>query len=158
MQSMSLHTWHGQGPHKPSSCATFMLNCHWDRSVTGQKSFASMCTGSLRSCPTLCDPVDCGLPGFSVGGFSRQEYWSVLANTGCHILQEHYFSCCPSPQLPSTCCCQNPCDPSSYITSTPGPHRSKPKSSRAASGANPSGQPTCRGGNKTTIETQGQCV
>ena len=158
MQSMSLHTWHGQGPRKPSSCATFTLNSHWDRSVTGKKSLASMCTGSLRSCPTLCDPVDCGLPGFSVGGFSRQEYWSVLANTGCHILQEHYISCCPSQQLPSTCCCQNPCDPSSCITSTPGPHRSKPKSLRAASGANPSGQPTCRGGNKTTIETQGQCV
>jgi len=42
------------------------------------------------------------------------------------------------------------------MTSTAGPHRGKPKSSRAVSGANPSGQPTCRGGNKTTIETQGQ--
>ena len=122
MQSMSLHTWHGQGPRKPSSCATFTLNSHWDRSVTGKKSLASMCTGSLRSCPTLCDPVDCGLPGFSVGGFSRQEYWSVLANTGCHILLEHCISCCPRCQL-STCCCQNPCDPSSCTTSTPGPHK-----------------------------------
>ena len=34
------------------------------------------------------------------GGFSRQEYWSVLANTGCHTLLEHYISCCPSCQLP----------------------------------------------------------
>ena len=34
------------------------------------------------------------------GGFSRQEYWSVLANTGCHTLLEHYISCCPSRQLP----------------------------------------------------------
>ena len=33
-------------------------------------------------------------------GFSRQEYWSVLANTGCHSLLEHYISCCPSRQLP----------------------------------------------------------
>lgn len=24
-------------------------------------------------------------------GFSRQEYWSVLANTGCHTLREHIF-------------------------------------------------------------------
>ena len=32
---------------------------------------------SLQSCPTLCDPVDCSLPGSSVG-FSRQEYWSGL--------------------------------------------------------------------------------
>ena len=33
--------------------------------------------------------------------FSRQAYWSVLANTGCHTLLEHYISCCPSHQLPS---------------------------------------------------------
>ena len=32
--------------------------------------------------------------------FSRQEYWSVLANTGCHTLLDHYISCCPSCQLP----------------------------------------------------------
>ena len=29
-------------------------------------------------CPTLCDPMDCSLWGFSVMGFSRQEYWSGL--------------------------------------------------------------------------------
>jgi len=33
-------------------------------------------------------------------GFSRQEYWSVLANTGCHTLLEHYISYCPSRQVP----------------------------------------------------------
>ena len=33
-------------------------------------------------------------------GFSRQEYWSVLANTGCHTFPENYISCCPSHQLP----------------------------------------------------------
>ena len=31
-----------------------------------------------QSCPTLCDPMDCSLPGSSVWGFSRQEYWSGL--------------------------------------------------------------------------------
>ena len=30
------------------------------------------------SCPTLCDPMDCSLPGSSVHGFSSQEYWSQL--------------------------------------------------------------------------------
>ena len=30
----------------------------------------------LQSCPTLSDPMDCSLPGSSVHGFSRQEYWS----------------------------------------------------------------------------------
>ena len=30
-------------------------------------------------CLTLCDPMDCGLPGFSLSTeFSRQEYWSGL--------------------------------------------------------------------------------
>jgi len=31
---------------------------------------------AAQSCPTLSDPMDCSLPGFSVHGFSRQEYWS----------------------------------------------------------------------------------
>ena len=32
-----------------------------------------------QSCPTLCNPMDCSLPGFSFHGiFSRQEYWSGL--------------------------------------------------------------------------------
>ena len=34
------------------------------------------------------------------GGFSRQECWSILSNTGCHSLLEHCISCCPSRQLP----------------------------------------------------------
>ena len=29
-----------------------------------------------QSSPTLSDPMDCSLPGSSVHGFSRQEYWS----------------------------------------------------------------------------------
>ena len=29
-----------------------------------------------QSCPTLSDPMDCSLPGSSVHGVSRQEYWS----------------------------------------------------------------------------------
>ena len=65
-QSVSLHTWHCQGPHKLSSWATFTLSSHWGRAATGKKILASMRAGSLWSCPTLCSPVDCGLPGFSV--------------------------------------------------------------------------------------------
>ena len=29
-------------------------------------------------CPTLCDPMDCSLSGFSIHRFSRQECWSGL--------------------------------------------------------------------------------
>ena len=32
----------------------------------------------LQSCLTLCDPMDCSLPGSSIHGVFRQEYWSGL--------------------------------------------------------------------------------
>ena len=33
---------------------------------------------AAKSCPTLCDPVDCSPPGSLSMGFSRQEYWKGL--------------------------------------------------------------------------------
>ena len=35
-----------------------------------------VCVLVAQSCPTLCDPMDCNLPGSLFMGFSRQEYWS----------------------------------------------------------------------------------
>ena len=45
-------------------------------------------TGSevAQSCPTLCDPTDCSLPGSSVHGNSRQEYCSGLPFPSPHQL------------------------------------------------------------------------
>ena len=37
-----------------------------------------VCVLVTQSCPTLCNPMDCSPPGFSVTGFSRQGYWSGL--------------------------------------------------------------------------------
>ena len=34
-----------------------------------------------KSCPTLCDSVDCNPPGSSIHEFSKQEYWSRLPLT-----------------------------------------------------------------------------
>ena len=31
-----------------------------------------------QSCPALCDPMECSLPGSLSMGLFRQEYWSVL--------------------------------------------------------------------------------
>ena len=96
---MSLHTWRRQGPRDPGSCATFTLNPHWGRAATGKKS--CVCTqrrfGHVQLFATLWT-VAC--QASLSGGFSRQEYWNVLANTGYHTLLEHYISCCPSRQLP----------------------------------------------------------
>ena len=36
------------------------------------------CTKLLKSCPTLCNPVDHSLGSPLSMGFSRQEYWSGL--------------------------------------------------------------------------------
>ena len=122
---MALHTWHHQGPHKPRNCATFTLNSHWGEAATGKKKkscvYAHRVTLVMSNCLW---PVDCGLPGFSVRGVLQAR---MLESIG------QYWLPCPSralyfllPSLPtplSTWCCQNPCDPSSCTTSTPGPQR-----------------------------------
>ena len=51
--------------------------------LQAKKSLASMCGGLLRSCPSHCDPVDCGLPDFSVRkrvspDKSTGVYWLIL--------------------------------------------------------------------------------
>ena len=48
-----------------------------------KKSLASRPAGSLQQCPTLCSPVACGLPSFSVreGGSPGRDtgaYWPIL--------------------------------------------------------------------------------
>ena len=76
-------TWHHQGLRKPSICATFTLNPHSGTAATGKRSLASMHTGSLRSFLATCDPLDCGLTGFSVRegsspGSYTGAYWPIL--------------------------------------------------------------------------------
>ena len=41
-------------------------SCHRQNKQTKKMSTVFMHTALLQSCPTLCDPVDCGQPGFSV--------------------------------------------------------------------------------------------
>ena len=42
---------------------------------------------SLQSCQTLCDPVDCSLPGSSVHGIFSDKNTGV----GCHFLLQGIF-------------------------------------------------------------------
>ena len=90
-------------PGSPEAKQLHLLHAQPSLGQSGHrpKSIASIHAGLPQSCPTIWDPMDCGLPGLSVRGFSRQEYWSVLANTGCHTLLEHSISHCPSCQPPS---------------------------------------------------------
>ena len=60
------------------SLSWWQLQCH-HLSVSGlNDSSVCMCAESLQSCPTLCDPMDCSLPGSSVQGISQAKYWSML--------------------------------------------------------------------------------
>ena len=48
------------------------VGCHFLLQCMKVKSESEV----VQSCPTPRDPMDCSLPGSSVRGFSRQEYWS----------------------------------------------------------------------------------
>ena len=59
------HPWDSPGKNPAVGCH-FLLQC---MKVKSESEVA-------QSFPTLSDPMDCSLPGSSVHGFSRQEYWS----------------------------------------------------------------------------------
>ena len=67
---------HGTGPSSTWSdqvLATGLLAQGEAREPAGMKGKVLV----AQSCPTLCDPMDCNPPGFSVHRISQQEYWSV---------------------------------------------------------------------------------
>ena len=114
---------------------------------------------SLQSCPTLYDPIDGSSPGSPIPGIlqARTLEW-VAFSFSSHTLLEHYIPSCPSCQLPWV----------PGAARTPATQAAAPPPHLALTGANPShlgqpqvlnpsGRPTCRSGNKNTIETQGRC-
>ena len=83
-QSVTLHTLH---------CAIFTLNSLEGRAAIGKRNLVSMRAGLLQSCPTLCNPVDCGLPGFSVRGVLQAripeyigQYWLPYPSRALYFL------------------------------------------------------------------------
>ena len=46
------------------------------QTTTQLDSSHTLASEVVQSCQTLCNPIYCGLPGFSIHGFSRQKYWS----------------------------------------------------------------------------------
>ena len=49
--------------------------------MCGLREHAAAAAKSLQSCPTLCDPMDCSLPGSSVHGIfqARVLEWVAIA-------------------------------------------------------------------------------
>ena len=147
---MPLPSWRHQGPLKPSSCTTFTLNSHWGRASTGKKVLHLCVLGHSGSVLLFTT-----LPGVSVreGGSPARilehigQYWVPYPSRALYFLPAALAA-----------------NPPEYLV-LPEPLRPKqlhrlhtwPSQGQTASGANPSGQPISRGGNKTTSETQAQC-
>ena len=51
----------------------------WEREGENKLSGVSSCCLVAKSCPTLCDSVDCGLPGSSVHGISQARILDWVA-------------------------------------------------------------------------------
>ena len=58
------------------SCLNPKLSSSWSQHVPVYSS--SVLCWVVQSCLTLCDSMDCSLPGLLSMEFSRQEYWSGL--------------------------------------------------------------------------------
>ena len=70
-------------------------NCHREKKACIYACrVALLVSSSLRPCRPWSSRLL-----YQREGFTRQDYWSVLANTGCHTLLEHSISCCPGHQL-----------------------------------------------------------
>ena len=83
-----------QNLYKPNSLITlitFFLNaCTYSdpQNTLGTKSIIILCVCVClvaQSCPALCDPKDCSLPGSSVHG----DYPAKNTGVGCHFLLHH---------------------------------------------------------------------
>ena len=103
---MSLHTWRHQSPYRPSSCVTFTLNSHWGRAATGKKKPCVYAHRVFWWCLTLSDPVDCGLPGFSVREGVLQA--RILERIGQYWLPYPSVAAAAAKSLQS---CPTLCDP-----------------------------------------------
>ena len=69
------HPWDSPGKNTGVGCH-FLLQC---MKVKSEREVA-------QSCPTLSNPVDYSLPGSSIHGFSRQEYWSGVPLPSLNML------------------------------------------------------------------------
>ena len=65
---------------------SFPTSCNWPRGIIIKPQFSSFHFSSVaQSCPTLCDPMDCSMPGFPVPSPAPRAYWnSCPSSQWCH--------------------------------------------------------------------------
>ena len=71
-----------------------------------------MCAKSLQSCPTLCDPMDCSPPGFSVHEILQERIleWD-LPDPGIEPTSDRFFTTAAAAATKSLQSCPTLCDP-----------------------------------------------
>ena len=57
------------------------IKAYLDETVIKSSEYLTTTTKLLQSCPTVCDPMDCNLPGFSVHGIlqARTLEWVAMS-------------------------------------------------------------------------------
>ena len=116
-----------------------MLNPHWGRAAMGKESLVSMYAGLLQLCPTL---QPCGLwpARFLCQGVLQARilgvYWPILVTTP---FQSTIFPAALAAYSPEYLVLLEPLQSKQLYHLHTWPSLGRPKSSRAASGANPSG-------------------
>ena len=66
----------------------------WDTSV--KRSWCAWWAKDAKSCPTLCNPLDCSLPGLSVHGISQARILEWVAISFCRGSFQHGDRTCIS--------------------------------------------------------------
>ena len=81
--TMLPHPWDSPGKNTGVGCH-FLLQCMKVKSESED----------AQSCPTLCDPMDCSLPGSSIHGIlqARVLEWGAIAFSVCLTLLHYFFS------------------------------------------------------------------
>ena len=75
-----------------------MLNCIHFKNYSLSFSISTCCS-LVKSCPTLCDPIDCSTPGFPVLHY-RSEFAQIHAHESV-MLSNHLILCLPLLHLSS---------------------------------------------------------
>ena len=80
------------------------VGCHFLLQCMKAKSESEV----AQSCPTLRNPIDCSLPGSSIHGFARQEYWSGVPSSSNNCASPTYFiEFCMQGHLITYCICKS---------------------------------------------------
>ena len=94
-QTDTLSLLYTHGPSPPQPCPRHLLPV----SIRFGSLCVCLCAKSVQSCQTLCDPVDCSLPGSSVHGTLQARILAWVAVPSSRDLSNPGTS--PSPTTPA---------------------------------------------------------